>query len=59
MGQEIQEFAFDGTETSVIKYHYTQVHLCTGRSLTESDDTRCCINKIWPPDDEQDIARNM
>jgi hypothetical protein len=20
------------------------VHLCTGRSLTESDDTRCCVN---------------
>jgi len=20
------------------------VHLCTGRSLTDSDDTRCCIN---------------
>jgi hypothetical protein len=35
------------------------LNLCTGRSLTESDDTRCCINTIWPPDDEQDIARNM
>ena len=34
-------------------------NLCTGRSLTESDDTRCCINTIWPPEDEQDIARNM
>jgi len=22
------------------------VHLCTERSLTESDDTRCCINTI-------------
>jgi hypothetical protein len=35
------------------------VHLCFGRSLTKSDDTRCCINTIWPPEDEQDIARNM
>jgi hypothetical protein len=35
------------------------LNLCTGRSLTESDDTRCCINTIWPPEDEQDIARNM
>ena len=33
--------------------------VCTGRSLTESDDTRCCINALWPPEDEQDIARNM
>ena len=30
---------------------------CTRRSLTDSDDTRCCT--IWPPEDEQDIARNM
>jgi hypothetical protein len=35
------------------------LNLCTGRSLTESDDTRCCINTIWRPEDEQDIARNM
>jgi hypothetical protein len=27
--------------------------------LTESDDTKCCINTIWPPDDEQDISQNM
>ena len=27
-------------------------HLCTGHPLTESDDTRCCINIIQPPDDE-------
>ena len=27
-------------------------NLCTGRPLTESDDTRCCINTIQPPDDE-------
>ena len=25
--------------------------LCTGRPLTECDDTRCCINTIQPPDD--------
>jgi len=35
------------------------LNLCTGRSLTDSDDTRCCINTIWPPEDEQDIAGNM
>ena len=35
------------------------LNLCTERSLTESDDTRCCINAIWPPEDEQHIARNM
>ena len=35
------------------------LNLGTGRSLTDSDDTRCCINTIWPPEDEQDIAWNM
>ena len=35
------------------------LNMCTGRSLTESDNTRCCINTIWLPDDEHDVARNM
>jgi hypothetical protein len=35
------------------------MHLCTGRPLTESEDTRCCINTIRPHDDEHDVARNM
>jgi hypothetical protein len=35
------------------------LNLWTGRSLTKSDDTRSCINKIWPSEDEQDIALNM
>jgi len=35
------------------------LNLCIGQSLTESDHTRCCINTIWPPEDKQDIARNM
>ena len=28
------------------------LNLCTGQQLIESDDTRCCINTIQPPDDE-------
>jgi hypothetical protein len=35
------------------------VHLYTGRSFTEGEDIRCCVNAIWPPEDEQGIARNM
>jgi hypothetical protein len=31
----------------------------TVQLLTESDDTRCCNNTIWPPEDEHSIARNM
>jgi len=28
------------------------LNLCTGQPLSESDDIRCCINTIQPPDDE-------
>jgi len=27
--------------------------------FTETDDTRCCNNTIWPPEDEHGTARNM
>ena len=32
---------------------------CTVQSLTESDDTRCCVNTICPPEDGHVNARNM
>jgi hypothetical protein len=34
---------------------------CPVRRLTgtQSDDTRCCIDKIRPPEDEQHTAGNM
>ena len=32
--------------------HYMLIIRCTGRPLTDSDDTRCCINTIHPPHDE-------
>ena len=31
----------------------------TVQPFTESDDTRCCNNKICPPEDEHGTARNM
>jgi len=31
----------------------------TRRILTERHDTGCCIDTIWPPEDEKDIARNV
>ena len=34
------------------------VTLCK-RPFTECDDTRCCNNTIFPPEDEQSTARNM
>jgi len=32
---------------------------CTVQPLTESDDTRCCVNIIFPPEDGHVNARNM
>ena len=31
----------------------------TVRPFTESDDTRCCSDTIYPPEDEHSTARNM
>jgi hypothetical protein len=32
---------------------------CTVQPFTESDDTRCCVNAIFPPEDGHVNARNM
>jgi len=32
---------------------------CTGQKFTESEDTRCCVNTIFPPEDGHVNARNM
>ena len=34
-------------------------NLCIEHSPTDSEDTRCCINTICPPEDEHNSARNM
>jgi hypothetical protein len=32
---------------------------CTVQPFTESDDIRCCVNAIFPPEDGHVDARNM
>jgi len=32
---------------------------CTVQPFIESDDTRCCVNRIFPPEDVHVNARNM
>ena len=32
---------------------------CTVQAFTESEDTRCCVNAIFPPEDGHVDARNM
>ena len=40
------------SDNPVHRLRQNSLNLCTGRPLTESDDTRCCINTIQPPNDE-------
>jgi len=34
-----------------IIYQQTEINWCTVQPFTESDDTRCCVNTIFPPED--------
>jgi hypothetical protein len=44
---------------SQVKKYFSQDTVYILHDITDSDNARCCINTIWPPEDEQDIARNM
>jgi hypothetical protein len=35
------------------------LNLCTVQTFTESEDTRCCVDTIFPPEDGHVNARNM
>ena len=41
------------------RYILRSLNQCTVQTFTESEDTRCCVNKIFPPEDEHVNARNM
>ena len=50
-----QELKFQYAKKQKLNENRFPLNLCTGRPLTESDDTRWCINTIQPPDDEHII----
>ena len=45
--------------TLVEKGLQSALNQCTGQPFTESEDTRCCVNTIFPPEDGHVNARNM
>ena len=47
---------YAGWEQSALQ---SAVNWCTEQPFPESDDTRCCENKICPPEDGYVNARNM
>ena len=58
----IQHLVFCVSDRPVCRLRRSSFSTCTpdGRSLTEVKYyTRCCINTIWPPNDEHSVARNM
>jgi hypothetical protein len=53
---------------SLTMLHYNPRHVSSSQSalirhpvqpFTESDDTRCCVNTIYPPEDGHVVVRNM
>jgi len=46
----------DGFSTD---FSQSDLERCTVQPFIESDDTRCCVNTICPPEDERVSARNM
>ena len=44
---------------SSLSVQYSTVHRCNVQPFTDSDDTRCCVNTIFPPEDGHVNARNM
>ena len=50
-GCTVHRFRADSAESALNR--------CTVQPFTESDDTRCCVNKICPPEDGHVNVRNM
>ena len=42
-----------------IIFDMSALNQCTVQTFTESEDTRCCVNTIFPPEDGHVNARNM
>ena len=42
-----------------VESRLSTLNQCTGQTFTQSEDTRCCVNTIFPPEDGHVNARNM
>ena len=49
----------DEHNSPVHRLRQSSLNLCTGRPPTACDDTRCCIIKCWPPDDEHMCSKHV
>jgi hypothetical protein len=55
----LQEERFYSHSTQVESGLQSALNLCSVQTFTESENTRCCVNKIFPPEDGRVEARNM
>ena len=47
------------TSAQYTGWERTALIQCTGQTYTQSEDTRCCVNTIFPPEDGHVDARNI
>ena len=45
--------------SNYVMQNQSALNQCTVQTFTESEDTRCCVNTIFPPEDRHVNARNM
>ena len=45
--------------STLVERGQSALNQCTVQTFTESEDTRCCVNTIFPPEDGHVNARNM
>ena len=45
--------------STLVESGQSTLNQSTGQTFTESEDTRCCVNTIFPPEDGHVNARNM
>ena len=45
--------------SKLVESELSALNQCTVQTFTESEDSRCCVNKIFSPEDGHVNARNM
>jgi len=53
------QFLFVNNVCYIIILNMSALNQCTGQTCTESEDTRCCVNTIFPPEDGHVNAQNV
>ena len=55
----VSSLSVNGCTVHRLRADCRALNQCTVQPFTKSDDTRCCMNTIFPPEDGHVNARNM